>query len=241
MGLLYQGWLFDERSLNRYGGAQAYPLIGMFPIQDNVTVMNDVRYAGIQELKWADQHIHREGNGFRLGSDQARFHIDLAQPVHSFYALAVDLASRRVDVSLICIVDAPVGVDHPIEEYLTEQGTPKTVEELKRFIAAMDCLDVLIGAIPDKVDPEADQRLSEQVAKRLQQEEDGKFWQHGQEEQFHSDHALALAIKSGGQAPAPPQAAPAHAPVRPCPQCEQPNDEGNAMCVYCEFPFYEKL
>merc|ERR1711964_380210 len=216
------------------GGAQAYPLIGMFPIQDNVTVMNDVRYAGIQELKWADQHIHREGNGFRLGSDQARFHIDLAHPVHSFYALAVDLASRRVDVSLICIVDAPLGLDHPIETYLTERGTPKTVEELQRFIAAMDCLDVLKGALPDMVDPEADQRLSEQVAKRLQQEEDGQFWQLGQEEQFHSDHALALAIKSGGQAPAPQAEAPPAPVGPPCPRCTYQNPRGNVMCEMCE-------
>jgi len=146
--LFYHAWLHDDLAEDRVGAIK-YPLIGLFPTTEGgeatlahlIRTGDDVAFIGINELKWADQHVHKESytvhgcklEDWNMGTDQARFY--LGQPndvlVHSFYAVAVDLDLRRVNVSLVSIVAKP------LEAELTKCAELPTMPDLHKFFEGL--------------------------------------------------------------------------------------------------------
>jgi len=163
--LFYHAWLHDHLEEDRLGNT-AYPLIGLFPTNyndeatlerlirtgDKFASQDDVAFIGINELKWADQHVHKEIQVFpdgckfeswNIGGDMARFY--LGEPhqvlVHSFYAVAVDLVRRRVNVSLVSIVAKP------LEDALAKFFNPPGPAQGKRKLPTLPDLHKFFGEL----------------------------------------------------------------------------------------------
>lgn len=91
---------------------------------------------------------HKVGGYWHCGTDMARFYIDASKNVHSFYAMAVDLPRKRVDVSLISILAVPLEdqVERVIKRCFPDNllGEPHSMEELSAFITELQGSFIII-------------------------------------------------------------------------------------------------
>merc|ERR1711964_412766 len=94
------------------------------------------------------------------GSDMARFYLDLTHKVHKFYTVAVDLKRKRVDVSLVCIVDY---WQEPIQKVLKECPEPTTVQECFELIHGLLAAEIQIEQHALDKQEEADEQFARTV------------------------------------------------------------------------------
>lgn len=110
-----QGLLFGKESApekERHRG-QKWPLVGLFEPSEGIDMQWAARRSGAPEvagvngaLKYADCHMHfvQGQEDRRFGSDMAQFRIVPAVPVAHCWLVSFDALTRRVDATLVIIV-----------------------------------------------------------------------------------------------------------------------------------------
>ena len=104
--LMYQGWLFKDipNDPNRRG-CSLYPLIGIFKPYKMVKPLNDVAYAGFEDLTYSDQHCHLDFGAWHFGSDMSKIIVEHDAILSKFWAVCVDHDSKRINATLFYIVN----------------------------------------------------------------------------------------------------------------------------------------